>query len=255
MGEVLDPENEPIEQFHRELQGAARGLRLDLAKISYYGWKMRLSEGWTRFGFQPGSKGEEAYSESLGIPRSTYFKRVRIGQALHQLSLADLERIPVTNAELLMQVNPAVVHDHQWIAEAKTLKPKAFAELITSRNKAVGDEREPLTNLFLRVPFLAKKAIEDMLETFQKKHELSSKGQALELMIADLQHDNNLLSAVNQARELLRGVAQSMKNRRAPEDEQLWVRLAQELLDEGYQKTVQTARSKPDSGEEDGGRA
>ena len=255
MGEVLDPENEPIDQFHRELQSAARGLRMDLAKIAFYGWKMRLADGWTRFGFESGSKGEEAYRESLDVPHSSWYKHVRIGQALHQLTLADHERIKVSNRELLMQVNPTIIHDFPWLSEAKVLKPKAFAELVASRNKTVGD-KEPLSTIALKVPFLAKQAIEDMLESFQHRHELSSKGQALELMIADLQHDASLLSAVGQARKLLTGVAQSMKNRKAPEeDEQTWVLLAKEILDESYETAVQAAREKSYRGKGDGGRA
>lgn len=236
-----------------ELVDASKRLRLSLARIAFYGWKMRLAEGWTTFGFEEGPRGEDAYRESLGIPRSTYFKHVRIGQALHQLSLADLERIPVSNAELLIQVNPAIVHDHPWVAEAKTLKPKALAELVASRNKTVGG-KEPLSTIALKVPFLAKRAIEDMLDSFQQRHELSSKGQALELMIADLQYDAGLLSAVDQARKLLDGVQKSMQARQAPEDEQVWLQMAKELLDESYEKTVQAAREKSHRGKGDGGR-
>jgi hypothetical protein len=253
-GEVLPPAETPLLQYHAELQSAAKIYRSGIAKIAYFGFRMRLSEGWVVFGFEPGTRGEDAYRESLDIPRSTYYKAVRIGQALHQLSFADLERISTTNAELLMQVNPAIMHDHPWISEAKVLKPKAFAELVAERNKTVGD-KDPLATIALKVPFLAKQAIENMLESFQHRHELSSKGQALELMIADLQYDASLLSAVEQARKLLAGVAQSMKNRRtADEDEQTWVMMAKELLDESYEKAVQAARKKQVRGEKDGGR-
>jgi hypothetical protein len=249
----MPPEDQPIEQFHRELVEAAHHLKFSLARIAFYGFRMRMNEGWTAFGFESGPRGEEAYRESLDIPRSTYYKAIRIGQALHQLSLADLERIPPTNAELLIQVDPSLIHDHNWILEAKTLKPKAMADLVTTRNKAVGG-REPLSTIALKVPFLAKRAIEDMLETFQHKHELTSRGQALELMIADLQHDSNLLSSVHQARQLLAGVAQSMAKRKAPEEEQAWLAMAREVLDAGYTQAVQTAREKTARGKKDGGR-
>ncbi len=253
MGEVMPPSDQPVDLFHRELVQAARNLKASLARIAYYGWRMRLAEGWICWGHEPGSRGEDAYRESLGIPRSSYFKFVRIGQALHQLSLADLERIPTTNAELLIQVDPTLIHDWPWVQEARTLKPKQFADLVASRNKTVGGQ-EPLSTIALKVPFLAKQAIEDMLEGFQQRHELSSKGQALELMIADRQHDSNLLTAVNQARQLLEGVQKSMARRKAPEDEQTWLQMAKEILDESYEKAVQTARQKSERSQKDGGR-
>ena len=111
-----------------------------------------------------------------------------------------------------------------------------------------------MSTIALKVPFLAKQAIEDMLETFQHKHELTSRGQALELMIADLQYDSNLLSSVHQVRKLLAGVAQSMAKRKAPEEEQAWLAMAREVLDAGYTQAVQTAREKTARDKKDGGR-
>jgi hypothetical protein len=255
IGEILSPESEPILEYHAELQSAARNLRYSLAKIAYYGWKMRLSDGWVRLGFESGPRGEDAYRESLDIPRSTYFKHVRIGQSLHQLSLEDLTRIPTTNAELLIQVDPAIWHERNWVSDAKTLKPKALGELVAERNKAVGS-REPLSTMVVKVPFLAKQAMEAMLESVQHKYELSSKGQALELMIADLHQDANLVSAADRALQLLRGVQESMKRRQAPEsDETRWLEMAMEVLNEGYEKAVQAAREKSNRGKAHGGRA
>jgi hypothetical protein len=254
-GEVLPPESTPIAEFHLELQNAARNLRRSLARIAYFGWKMRLNEGWTALQFEPGPRGEDAYRESLGIPRSTYYKYVRIGQSLHQLTLADLEQIPVTNAELLIQVDPSIQHDHSWVAEAKSMPPAKFATLVADRNKTVGGS-EPLSTMVFHVAFLAKQAMENMLEAIQKKHELSSKGQALELMIADLQHDANLLAAVDQARRLLDGVMKSQKARQAPEtEESQWLAMAKEVLDAGYEEAVEAARQKSYRGQKNGGRA
>lgn len=225
---------------------AARSIRVNLAKIAFYGWKMRLNDGWTAFGFESGPRGEEAYRESLSIPHSTWYKHVRIGQLLHQLSLEDLCRIPTTNCELLTQVDPAIIHDHPWVSEAKSLKPTDLAALVAERNKTVGG-REPLSTMVLKIPFLAKKAMEEMLEKVQHKYELSSKGQVLELMIADLHNDANLIASTHQALGLLRGVAQSMRERGAPEsDETKWLHMAMEVLDEGYAKAIQAARSKAD---------
>jgi len=254
-GEVLAPEPESIRSYHFELTEAARNFRRCVAQIAYYGFRMRLSEGWTALGFESGPRGEEAYRDSLGIPRSTYYKHVRIGQMLHQLPLEDLARIPTTNAELLIQVNPTLTHDHNWVREAQTMKPAQFAQLVTSRNKTVGDDREPMTGLNFRVPFLAKQAIENMIEVFQHRHELSSRGQALELMVADRHADPNLLSSVHQARQLLHGVLSSMSKRKAGDSEEaVWTRMAKEILDESYEKAVQAARQKPARNQADGGR-
>lgn len=255
MGQVLAPEQVPIREYHAELQSAAKNLRQSLAKIAFYGWKMRLNQGWVALGYPEGNEGEEAYRESLDIPRSSYYKHVRIGQALHQLSLEELTKIPTTNAELLIQVNPALWFDYAWIREAQTLKSSKLAELVAERNKTVGDEREPLTNMVVRVPFLAKEAMETMLETVQAKYQLSSKGQALEFMIADMYNDSNLIAAVGQARQLIEGVVKSMRKRKALEcEEEGWLLLAKELLDESYAKAVSTARQKSNGGKKDGGR-
>lgn len=255
IGEILSPEQTPVDEYHAELQTAARHYRYSLARIAYFGFRMRMSEGWTRFGLEPGPRGEEAYRESLDVPRSTWYKAIRIGNALHQLSLEDLTRIPTTNAELLIQVDPAIWHERNWVSDAKTLKPKALGELVAERNKAVGS-REPLSTMVVKVPFLAKQAMEEMLESVQHKYELSSKGQALELMIADLHHDANLVSAADRALQLLRGVQESMKRRQAPEsDETRWLSMAMEVLNEGYEKAVQSAREKSNRGKAHGGRA
>jgi hypothetical protein len=254
IGEVLAPESYPIAQYDTELRAAARNYRYSLAKIAYYGFRLRLTDGWTSLGFEPGPRGEEAYRESLDIPRSTWYKAVRIGQALHQLSLEDLSRIPTTNADLLTQVDPAIIHDHAWVSEAKSLPPKEMADLVATRNRTVGG-KEPLSTLIFRVPFLAKRAIEDMLEAIQHKYELSSKGQTLELMIADLHNDANLIAATDKAQRLLAGIAESMKRRQAPEDEQAWLRLAREVLNEGHEKAVSAAREKQARSQKNGGRA
>jgi hypothetical protein len=253
IGEVLAPESHPILQYDTELRAAAKAYRNSLAKIAYYGFRMRLSDGWTLLGLEPGPRGEEAYRESIDVPRSTWYKAVRIGQQLHQLSLEDLSRIPTTNAELLTQVDPAIQHDFPWTEEAKTLPPKEMADLVATRNRTVGG-KEPLSTLLFRVPFLAKRAIEDMLEAIQHKYELSSKGQTLELMIADLHNDANLLAATDRAERLMAGIAESMKRRQAPEDEQQWLRLAMEVLHEGHEKAISAARAKQ-NGNQKGGRA
>jgi hypothetical protein len=60
-GEVLAPESQPVAEYHGALLQAARNLRKSLYQIAYYGFRMRLSEGWTAFGLEPGPRGEDAY--------------------------------------------------------------------------------------------------------------------------------------------------------------------------------------------------
>ena len=253
--EFLAPQPEPIEDYDAELRSAAKALRVSSMRIAFYGWRMKLSDGWTRFGLEPGPRGEEAYCDSLGISRATWFRLVRVGQVLHQLPLADLERISVTNAELLLAVSPTIWHDFGWVHEARTLSSTQLAALVTERNKTAGDDREPLTLFTASVPFLAKQAINDMLDAFKDKNMLSSRGQALELLIADRCDRPNLLAAVEKAIRLIRGAGTGLKAKKieAP-DEMYWLALALEALNEAREKTVQAARSKPNGGQ-GGGRA
>ena len=232
-------------EYHAELQNAARSYRKCLAYIAYFGFRMRMEEGWTLLGFESGPRGEEAYRDSLEIPRSTWYKYVRIGQALHQLSLEDLQRIRPTNLELLDNVNPTLWHDFNWVAEAKRLEPKQLAELVSERNKTVGDDREPLTYVRFRVPYLAKEAVEQKVDDYRKRHGLSSFGQALEFIVADCD-DTNLLTACYQAMQLIHGALASMQRKKTTgvEDERRWLEMAKEVLGDAHGKAVRSAREK-----------
>ena len=253
-GEVLAPEPQPIVEYHTELIEAARAFRMSSMRIAFFGFRMRLSDGWTAMGYEPGPRGEEAYRESLGIPRSTWYKQVRIGQALHYLPLEDLERIPVGNAELLVHVDPSIQHNFPWVSEAKSLPADQLAVLVTSRNKQVGNDREPLVSMVFRIPSLAKSAVEEMIETFQHKHELSSKGQALEMLVAERHDRGNLLASVFRAKQLLEGVVLSMQRRRATEtEESTWLAMAKEILDASYEEAVQASRQKAHGDQDCGG--
>lgn len=221
-------------------------MRLSTMRVAYYGFRMRLSEGWTAFMFEPGPRGEEEYRDSLGIPRSTWYKAVRIGQSLHQLTLPELERIPVGNAEILLAVNSAILHDHNWVFEARTLSPKNLAQLVTERNKAAGDTREPLTSMVFRVPFLARQAIDKMLDAFMHRHELSSKSQALEMMVADRHDQTSLVASCFQAKQLMSAAVEKLRRRRdyRETEEMAWIITAAEVLDEAYEKALQATREK-----------
>jgi hypothetical protein len=247
---VLPPEREPIHDYDAALHDAAKAYRVSTMRIAFYGHRMRMTEGWTVLGLEPGPRGEEVYRESLGIPRSSWYRAVRIGQAFHQLSLPELERIPIGNAEILLAVNPQIFNDHNWVHEARTLKGEHLAALVASRNKAIGDSREPLASMIFRVPLLARKAIETMLTKFQKQHELSSRSQAFELLIADRHDQRNLMAAVAQAKKLVGAAVQNLNRKHGVRhtDEFEWLRLATEVLDEAYEKEVQATRQRREKG-------
>jgi hypothetical protein len=255
--EVLAPAPDSVAELDRELRAAATAYRKTLARIAYHGFRLRLCEGWTLFGFPSGTEGENRYREDvLHIPRSSYFKAVRIGQALHQLSLEELESIRPTNLELLLQVSPTLWHDFAWVREAKILKPARLAELIVERNQAIGEHTEPLTTFTAKVPYLAKQAMETMLEEFRRTNELSSIGQALELLIADRHDRSDLLTAAGRASQMIAGVIRSLDNMgRIDSEAREWLKLSREVLDEAREKEIQATRQKPARGEAAGGRA
>jgi hypothetical protein len=249
--EYLAPQEIDVEEYNCEIHAAAKSLRVSSMRIAFYGFRMKMADGWTAWGFESGPRGEEAYIESVGIPRSTWFRLVRVGQAMHQLPLAELEKISVTNAEILLSVSPTILYDHNWVFEAKTLPSTKLAALVAERNKVAGDDREPLTILHFKVPVLAKQSIDEMLDVFKDKNMLSSRGQAIEFMVADLHDRTNLLASVDKALKLIKGayVGLSSKKISAP-DEMYWIELAMEALSEAREKAVQAARSKPDRGKE-----
>lgn len=216
-------------------------------RIAYYSFRMRLNDGWVGLGYPPGPRGEEQYRESVGVPRSTWYRMARIGQVLHQLSLSELERIPVVNAEILLSVSPTIWHDFSWVHEAKSLASDRLAELVTERNKAAGEDREPMQTMVFRIPALAKQAITTMLEAFQHKHELSGKAQALELLIADRYDRGNLLGSMNQARKLIEAVLFQLRDWKQFKEQVDWLELASEVLHAASQEAIQASRKKSQS--------
>lgn len=252
--EILPPNLQPVEQFDQELRVAAKAYRMSSMRIAYWGFRMRLSDGWTAFGYEPGPRGEEAYRDDLGVPRSSWYRLVRIGQALHQIPLADLERIPLANAQSMLDVEPEIMHDYAWTWEAKTLSADKFAELVSERNRAIGSKRDPLVYLGIKVPVLAKQAIEKMLDVFTNKHHLSSRGQSLELLVADRYDRANLLAAADKAIQLISAVAVSLEKRGIKGEEVAWLKMAAEVWNESCSEAIQATRKTPD-GDKEGGRA
>ncbi len=244
-GQILAPD--PDSEIEAGLRRVATQYRTTMAGLAYFSFRWMLCEGWTRCGYEAGTAGENRYREDvLHVPRSSYFRARRIGQVLHQLTLEELESIRPTNLELLLQVPPTLWHSFRWVHEAKILKPSKFAELIAERSQAAGEKREPLTTFTAKVPYLAKQAMEAMVEEFRKTNELSSTGQALELLIADRHDRSDLLTATARASEMIRGVLKSLDNKgRIDLEAREWLKLAKEVLDEARAQEISSSRQKP----------
>ncbi len=179
-----------------------------MAEIAYYGWRLRYAMGgttgatgdlWPTVGFES----EDEFRESLGIPESTFYSWLRIGQILCNLSLEELKQIKPTNAKLLTQVDPALVADYPWVREAKTLSSDEFAMLISQRNKQKGIAKEPTLYFRVKVPATAKKFLEETVERFRVEHELVSSAEALEMLVADVHDRPNAMNSMKKAAELV----------------------------------------------------
>lgn len=225
------------------MRRAAKMIKTGLMFVAYYGFRMRMCDGWTALGFEPGARGEEDYRESLGISRASWYRYIRIGQALHQLSLEELNELPTTNAELLLHVEPELWHEYRWVHEAKTLSSRELAELVIHRNRLIGSQKEPTAIFSVRIPFLAKKAVESMLEGFRVRNDLSTAGQALELFIADHHDRKNVLGGLFKTRQLILGSLCLLKQKKVELGEAgQWLDLAIEVLNESYEEALQGAR-------------
>lgn len=226
-------------ECQQHLRRAAHGLKNSLMTIAYYGFRVRMGEYFRDYGFET----EDHFRESLDIPRSTWYKAVRIGEALNQLSLEDLQQISTGNAELLIQVQPQLWQDFPWIEEAKSLKPSEFAVKVADRNKQVGDAREPMTYYRCKVPFLAKSAIEEMVESFRQANNLASTGQALEFLMADSFDRPNAVAAIANAMSLISNAIRSIEKRfDSAENELEWLYQAKRGLHAAYTQKIQSSR-------------
>ena len=198
---VIPPPAEDIRVCDQKIRFAAKSLKISLMELAYYGWRLRSLNGYVALGFED----EESYRMSLDVSKTTYYKFMRIGEAFCMLPLHELHQISVGNAELLMQVAPVLWQQFPWIQEAKRLSSQELALRITASNEHAGLDRVPLTWFRVKVPYLAKEALFDMLERFRDKHQLSSLGQALELLIADQYDRPNLFNVIYEAKTILRG--------------------------------------------------
>lgn len=218
-----------------------------MTRLAWYGCRLRFAiEGnggdWSVLGAElvddDGvihiASTEDEYRESLGISRSNYYRYLKIGEALSNLSLADMEQIKVTNAELLMQVDPALMGDFPWIQEAKQLTSDSFAQLVALRNRQTGNEKEPMLYFRAKVPATAKKFLEETVEAFRLEHGLSSSGEALEMLIADVHDRPNAMTTMKTASQLVEWAMGRVKKRRPDSQEAVWLERAYHMLRKTY---------------------
>lgn len=242
------PQALDIPALDKEVRQAVKNLHISTVKLGYYGFRLRFQMGgkegntgnlWPSIGFAS----EDKYRETLGVSRPTWFRAIAVGQALCHLSLEDMEQISLSNAEMLILVDPAIIQDFAWIDEAKKLPAQDFALLVASRNKQSGSGREPTTYFRCKVPVTAKKFLEDVVEKFRLENNLASSGEALELLIADVHDRPNTLAAVKramdyitQARKIfLKQTTGNFLKRRNREDKELgWLYEAETILRRVY---------------------
>jgi len=193
------PSKQELLRYAQELRAVGKRLREIYAIVAYYGWRLKSVEGWTVLGYDS----EDSFRESVEIPSSTWYKYVRLGGMLSNLSLEELQSIRSRNLELLTQVTHELWPEHDWVEEARKLEPDAFCELIATRNRARGDAREPTTVYRETVPFSSQQMIKAAVEAFREKHDLASTGRALELMVADQYDRDSYLGAIIKLRRFL----------------------------------------------------
>lgn len=236
---ILPPADVEVLSLIQQLRSTAKTYRNCLAEISYYGWRLRYLMGgsaghrgslWGQVGYES----EDAFRESLGIPQGTWASRIQIGQVLCNLSLEELKQVKPTNAQLLTQVDPAIVADFPWVDEAKTLSPKEFAHNVAKRNKQAGSDVEPTDFFRVKVPITAKIFLEDTVEKFRVEHELASSGEALEMLIADVHDRPNAMTTMKTAHDLI-GWALGRVEKRWPDSKELeWLYRAKRMLYQTY---------------------
>jgi len=207
------------------LQTAAKYLKTSLMLIAYWGCRVREADGWNELGFAD----EDTCRKYLGIPQSTWYKYLRIGEALYNLTFDDLQQITVGNAELLITVDHAIWADYPWVAEAKRLTSDEFAENIVMRNQTAGIEREPMTYVRWKVPYTAKNAIEEMVDSFMSREGLATPGHALEMLVADRFDRMTDVAVIDRACAELHMLAHQLSREYVPAD--LRIKLALKLRD------------------------
>ena len=234
--QILPPQStsSDLHLYDTELRKAAKAYKRSLAAIAYYGHRLQLADRWGEFQCED----EEAYRESLDIPRSTWYKHIRIGRALHNLSIAELEQIPTGNLELLSDLEPEQIV--AFIADAKRLTYHELSGVITEFNQQCGKPYEPQTYVRYKVPVSSKTFLEEAVSEFQVKHNLASPGRALELLVADIHDRLNVMGALLQIRRDLEE-AQQLLGEREPAVYSL-LEQARSRAGEAYTQALSEAR-------------
>ena len=229
--QILPPQGATeVRVLDRHVRDTAKKLKTATMALAHWGYRLRceieeLGGDWSFLGAEIEvqtetgpqmrvAKTEDEYRRSLDVSRSLWYKAISIGEALSQLPLAEMEGIPVTNALLLSQVNPAIVPNYPWIREAKTLSNEEFAKKIAQRNKQHGSEREPLVRFSLNVTVSQKRFLEETLERFRKENELSSIAQALEFLVAENHDRPNATATIKVCVNLLTWALGRMQRRK-----------------------------------------
>ena len=238
--QILPPSSPELHEIDQEIRHGAKAYRAGLRIVMIFGWKLRLAERWEELGFA----NEDAYRFDLDIPTSTWYKYVNLGFELRHVQPDDLKQIRITNLELMTQIGPELWRDFPWVDEAKKLKPAEFAELIVERRQQNNDNSEPMTHVKWKVTFLSKQFLEGAVLDFQKLHNLSTPGRALELLIADRHDRPNVLAMLEQAQVLV-GEAQVLMQRKGFNDSEIQAKLdsARSLLDADLAKAIYQARA------------
>jgi hypothetical protein len=227
----MEPASFDVGVLDFEIRAAAKAYRQSTMRICYYGWRLRyaLMDDWSPLGV----KDEEEYRQSLGIGQSTWYRCLKIGTALYTVKLADMERITVGKAELLIQVEPALWHDFPWVQEAQKLSEDEFARLIVQRHRQVGSAREPMTYFRVKVPVSTKKFLLDTLAKFRQEHNLASSAEALEYLVADVHDRPNVMAAIERANRYVKWSLFRFRKREVRNETQ-WLRRAHDLLKKAY---------------------
>ena len=230
--QVIEPQSYDVHVLDFECRAAAKAYRQSSMRLAYYSWRLRysLADDWSPLGV----KNEEEYRKVLGIAQSTFYKLLNLGAALYMVKLADMERIPVGNAELLMKVEPALWHDFPWVQEAQTLSADDFAAKIVQRNRQAGSDSEPMVSFHVRVPYSAKKFLHDTIEKFRQEHNLASAGEALEFLVADVHDRPNVMAAIERANRYVKWSLFRFRFRKKMAHELGWLSRAHLLLNKAY---------------------
>lgn len=230
--EVISPESLDVAVLDFEMRAAAKMYRQASMRVAYFGFRLRfaLMDDWSPLGV----KDEEEYRQKLGIGQSTFYKLLRIGQALYTVKLADMEKISVGNAELLIQVEPALWHDFPWVQEAQKLSPDDFSKLIVQRHRQVGSQSEPMTYFRAKVPYSAKKFLIETLDKFRLEHGLNTAGEALEYLVADVHDRPNVMVAIERANRYLNWVVFRLQTEKLFAEEMQWLLKGRRLLKKAY---------------------